>query len=45
MEAELIKVKNMDIQYDNQLEIQHQEDLKNLSAQFGEIYLDLIANQ
>jgi glycosyltransferase involved in cell wall biosynthesis len=45
MEAELIKVKNMDIQFDNQLEIQHQEDLKNLSAQFGEIYLNLIANQ
>jgi glycosyltransferase involved in cell wall biosynthesis len=45
MEMKLLNLKDTDIRFDDQLEVQHQEDLKNLSFQFSDLYVSLIANR
>jgi len=37
----LLNIKDTDFRFDDQLEVQHQEDLKNLSFQFSELYVSL----
>ncbi len=45
MKTEVTRIRVTDLRFDNQREVQHQEDLKNLSFQFSELYLNLTANQ
>jgi glycosyltransferase involved in cell wall biosynthesis len=45
MKAEIARRVNLGTQRDLQLKLKQQDELKDLSAQFNEIYLSLIANQ
>ena len=45
MKTVLKRMRVTELRFDDQLEIQHREDLKNLSFRFSELYLNLIANQ